>query len=165
MTSVFAAVSPRPRCISSPSLLKVLFMSWMPSIMSSLELKMKAPLSTYSIWRIANSSPLYRSFFLWPVSCPLINYSGVSKDTLLNSAFGFSAADHSASRVSAKAAIMNRKITGERLSPCLTPTFCGISDFSLPIFKITLRLVYNLLIASQSFGGAPNFSSIEIINV
>ena len=46
ITSVLAAVSPLPRCISSPNLSKVFFISDNPLIISFLVLNMKAPSST-----------------------------------------------------------------------------------------------------------------------
>ncbi len=60
---------------------------------------------------------------------------------------------HSFSSVSAKADIMKRKITNDTLSPCLTPTSWSISSFSFPIFTMTLRLMYSLLMLSWNLVG------------
>ena len=100
--------------------------------------------------------------FLWPIVCPLVSSSVVSMDTLLNSACGIPATDQLASSVSGNAASTKRKITGERLLPCVAPPSREILAFSLSIFRITLRLVYNLFIALQSFVWAPNFSSSQV---
>ena len=70
------------------------------------------------------------------MSCPhCVSDRGVCSASIV----GRLAAVHLCSSISAKADMMNRKITGERLSPCLTPTDCWISVFSLPIFSVTLR--------------------------
>ena len=92
-----------------------------------------------------------------PVSCPLSRL--VSEGGLLNAAFGMPAKSHSASTVSEKAAMRNRNMTGERLSPCLTPTVWESSALSLPIRSITFRLSYKRDIAFLNLGGAPYLSS------
>ena len=51
------------------------------------------------------------------------------------------AMDSLASMVSEKAAMIKRKMTGDRLSPCRTPVVWLISSFSFPIVRITERSV------------------------
>ena len=55
------------------------------------------------------------------------------------SILGSPAAVHFFSSVSEKAAMMKRKMTGDKLSPCLTPTVCCMSTVSLPSFRVTRR--------------------------
>jgi hypothetical protein len=76
------------------------------------------------------------------------------------SILGSPACVHFLSSVSANAVMMKRKMTGDRLSPCLTPTVCWMSVVSLPILSVIRRSEYNRWIAFVSFGGAPNFSSV-----
>jgi len=57
----------------------------------------------------------------WPVSWALSRALS-DKSPLWNFALLMFDCVHFASRISEKAAMMRRKITGERLSPCLTPT-------------------------------------------
>ncbi len=94
------------------------------------------------------SSPLFALPFRCPVSCLLLAFV-----TFLNIASGRLLCFHSFSSVSAKVDIRKRKITNDTLSPCLTPTSWSISTFSLPIFTMTLRLVYSLLMLSWNVGG------------
>jgi hypothetical protein len=94
------------------------------------------------------SSPLHVLPFICPVSYPSLMFV-----TFLKIASGGLLSWHSFSNVSAKADIRQRKMTDDTLSPCLTPTSCSISVFSLPIFTMTLILVYSLLMLSWTLGG------------
>jgi len=59
----------------------------------------------------------------------------------MESALGVLDSSQLASRTSSEnAAMMRRKITGDKLSPCLTPTPCEMSAFSFPILSVTTRL-------------------------
>ena len=53
-----------------------------------------------------------------------------------------------------------RKMTGDRLSPCLTPTVCWMSTDSLPSLMVTRRSEYSRFMAFESFVGVPYLSSI-----
>ncbi len=77
--------------------------------------------------------------------------------------FFISVAFHFFSSVSAKAVMRNRKITGDRLSSWQTPTIWSISACSFPIFRVTLRSVYSLLIAELNLGGAPYFTRMSMM--
>ena len=156
MHSVFEAILFRPMCISSPNVLKRELISSAPLIRSDLEVKKKAPSSTYRICRILKISPCAKPSLLsscpnnWPDS-----FSMSSVDTLANSACGIPLLLHSVSKASANADIKNRKMTGDRLSPCLTPIVCGIDACSFPIFSSTCRSEYIRFTAARNFGGAP----------
>ena len=145
-----------PMCISSPNVLKRELISSTPLIRSDLEVKKKAPSSTYRICRILKISPCANPSLLsscpnnWPDS-----FSMSSVDTLANSACGIPLLLHSVSKASANADIKNRKMTGDRLSPCLTPIVCGIDACSFPIFSTTCRSEYIRFTAARNFGGAP----------
>ena len=76
----------------------------------------------------------------WPVSLEFIR-DMLERFARWNLVLGMLAAVRLASSVSEKAAMMSRKMTGERLSPWRTPTDCAISDFSFPIFSVTVRSV------------------------
>ncbi len=146
-------------CISRPSFAKTLLIRLSPSVASSLVSKKKAPLSMLRIWWMIRSSALFALLFRCHVSCPLLVFV-----TFLNVASGRPHCFHSFSSVSAKADIRKRKITDDTLSPCRTPTSWSISVFSFPIFTMTLRLVYSLLMLSQNYWGAPYCSSILSIS-
>ena len=72
----------------------------------------------------------------WPVSCAL---EGVDIGVYSASILGSPACVHFFSSVSANAVITKRKMTGDRLSPCLTQTVCRMSVDSLPIFSVTRK--------------------------
>ena len=92
----------------------------------------------------------------WPVSCAFIS-DALERFARWNRVFGMLAAVRLASSVSEKAAMISRKMTGDRLSPWRTPTDWVMSDFSFPIFRLTTRFVYRRSMALQNFGGPPNF--------
>ena len=56
-----------------------------------------------------------------------------------NCGLGMFEAVHVASSISEKAVMIIRKMTGDRLSPCRTPTVWVIVAFSFPIFRVTVR--------------------------
>ena len=127
-----------PQCISRPSEAKVSLMMFVPLVASSLVLNGKAPSSRYSICVISCDSPFLKFARLCPVSCPFGRFAvGVCSVWT----FGRFAADHFLSSVSANAVMMNRKMTGERLSPWRTPTVWFILAISFPIFSVTLSSV------------------------
>ena len=74
------------------------------------------------------------------VSCPVVS-EVLSRLQWLIVVLAMFASRNLDSIISEKVAIIRRKITGERLSPCCTPVDCSISSFSFPIFSITERLV------------------------
>lgn len=88
------------------------------------------------------------SFMPWPVSCPCVRV--VLEFWCLTVTFLMSVAFHFLLRVLVKAVMMNKKITGERLSPWQNPTVWSIWVSSFLILRVTLRLVYNLLMAELS---------------
>lgn len=45
---------------------------------------------------------------------------------------------HLLSSISENAVMTNRNITGDKLSPCRTPTVCSMSVDSFPILSVTL---------------------------
>ena len=140
ISSVFDFLSPFPVCISRPSSLKVSFMISHPAIMSSLVLKGKLPLSRYSmcVTAVAQDEVRLVRLVLCPVSLPVAREL-VSRLQWLNWILSIFAIVHLASSISAKAVIRRRNMTGERLSPCLTPIVCGITADSFPIFRDTDR--------------------------
>ena len=68
------------------------------------------------------------------------------------------------SSVSNKAIIKKRNSNGDMLSPCLTPTLNSMNVSNLPTTSLTMLLLYMLLIADNSLGGAPNFPSMAMSN-
>ena len=76
----------------------------------------------------------------WPVSCALISDT-LERFAWWNRVFGMLAAVRFASSISENAAMIRRKITGDRLSPWRTPTDWVMSDFSFPILRVTTRSV------------------------
>ena len=76
----------------------------------------------------------------WPVSCAFIRAT-LERFARWNRVFGMLAVVRLASSVSENAAIISRKMTGDRLSPCRTPTDWVMSDFSFPILRVTTSSV------------------------
>ena len=111
-----------------------------PAIMSSLVLNGKLPLSRYSmcVTAVAHDEVRLVRLVLCPVSFP-VDRELVSRLQWLNWILSILAIVHLASSISAKAVMMRRNITGERLSPCLTPIVCGMVADSFPIFRDTDR--------------------------
>ena len=112
--------------------------SLVPIIASFLVLIGKPLSSRNSVWVTCVVLPCLRVGFLWPVSCPEDNWSsGVcSASTRL-----IPAACHFLSSISENAVMTKRNITGERLSPCRTPTVWSMSVLSFPILRVTWRSV------------------------
>ena len=134
-----------------------------PLISSFCDSKMKAPSSKYNICMILNMIPSLRPDLSspWPRICPTWLFR-LSCGTLTNSGWRMPFSSHFFSKASAKVDIIKRKRTGDKLSPCLTPTVCSISLFSLPTLIITERLRYMRSTALHSFGGAPYCRRISI---
>jgi hypothetical protein len=58
-----------------------------------------------------------------------------------NCGLGMFALVHVASSISENAVMIMRNMTGDKLSPCRTPTVCATVAFSFPIFRVTVRSV------------------------
>ncbi len=141
ISSVLDFFSPCPMCISSPSSLKVSFIISHPVIMSSLVLNGKLPLSRYSmLWVTVVVSVVawLLLLMLCPVSLPFFS-EFMSRLQWLKLTFSIFATVHFASSISANAAMINRKITGDKLSLCLMPVVCGMVASSFPILSETER--------------------------
>ena len=108
-----------PQCISRPREANVLRIIFVPVIASSLELKGKPLSSRNSVWVTWVVVPSFLVGALCPVSCPVVSWSS---GVCFASTLGRPAACHFLSSISEKAVMTNRNTTGDRLSPCLTPT-------------------------------------------
>ena len=51
---------------------------------------------------------------------------------------------------------------GAKLSPCLTPHPTLILAFSFPIFRVTVKLEYNLFDQVYQFDGCPKFVKADL---
>ena len=140
ISSVLDFFSPCPVCISSPSSLKVSFIISHPVIILSLVLNGKLPSSRYSMWVTVVVSVVARllPLMLCPVSFPFFS-EFTSRLQWLKLTLSIFAIVHFASSISAKAAMISRKITGDKLSPCLTLIVCGMVASSFPILSETER--------------------------
>ncbi len=72
---------------------------------------------------------------------------------------------HTISSVSANTVMRKRKRTKVMLSPCQTPTVCGISTTSFSIFSTAILSLFIILIAATNFGGAPYHSRMQSSSV
>lgn len=117
--------------------MKVSLMILVPVAASSRLLKGKPLSSRNRIWLSCVVNPVgCVGRTICPVSCAVCEDDiGVYSASIL----GSPARVHFLSSVSANAVMMKRKMTGERLSPCLTPTVCRMSADSLPTFSVTRR--------------------------
>jgi len=150
-----------PQCISNPRDANVSFTRIVPLIASSLAWNGKLPSSRKSVWVTYVVEPCLRDGCVCPVSWPLESWdSGVCSASTL----GIPAAVHFLSSISEKAVMTKRKITGDKLSPCRTPTVCSMSADSFPILRVTRRSVYNLSMALLNLGGAPYFLRMSMIS-
>ncbi len=109
-----------PQCISIPSDVNVSLISWVPLVASGLDSNGNAQSLRYNACRISVEVTCLFVFMSWPVSCPCVEV--VFEFWWWTLTFLMSVAFHFFSNVSAKAVMMNRKITGDRLSPWQTPT-------------------------------------------
>ena len=114
----------------------MLRMILVPVIASSLELNGK-PLSSRNsacvMWVVVPS----RLVGFWcPVSCPLFSWSS---GVCLADTRGSPAACHFLSSISENAVMTKRKTTGDKLSPCRTPTVWSMSVDSFPILSVMCR--------------------------
>ena len=100
--------------------MNVSLISWMPLVVSDHDLNWNALLSRYRACRILVEVTLLFTFMSLPVRCLCVRvvfeFWWWTVTSLMSVAF------HFFSSVSAKAVMMNRKITGDKLSPWRTPT-------------------------------------------
>ena len=85
------------------------------------------------MWVLA---PSFLDGFMCPVSCPVDSWSS---GVCLVSILGSPAACHFLSSISEKAVMTKRNTTGERLSPCRTPTVWSMSVDSFPILSVMCK--------------------------
>ncbi len=81
-------------------------------------------------------APRFCSGLMCPVSCPVLSWD---RGVCSASTRGSPAMVHFLSNISEKAVMTKRKITGDRLSPCRTPTVWSMSVDSFPILRVTCR--------------------------
>ena len=117
-----------PQCISNPSEENVSFTSIVPWIASFLVWK--------GVWVMYVVDPCLRVGFVCPVSWPL---DSSDNGVCVASTLGIPASINFLFSISEKAVITKRKMTGERLSPCRTPTVWLMSVLSFPILRVTWR--------------------------
>lgn len=126
-----------PQCISRPRDANVSLTSLVPIVASSLVLNGKQLSSRKSVCVTYVVVPFFCMGLMCPVSCPVLRCdSGVC----FASTLGSPAVHHFLSSISENAVMTKRKITGDRLSPCRTPTVWSISVDSFPIFNVTCNL-------------------------
>ena len=116
--------------------MKVSLISLVPVVASSRLLKGNPLSSRKSTWVSWVVDPDVCDGLMCPVSCA---FDDVDNGVYSASILGSPACVHFLSRVSAKAVMTKRKMTGDRLSPCLTPTVCWMSTLSLPSCRVTRR--------------------------
>ena len=125
-----------PQCISSPNSEKVALMSFVPVAASCRVLNGKLLSSRKVTWMSCVVVPDVCAGQMWLVSWAL---AGVDNGVYSASIRGSLACAHFFSSLLEKAVMTNRKITGDWLSPCLTPTVCDMLVDSLPSFRVTRR--------------------------
>ena len=139
MSSVLDFLSPCPVCIWSPISVKVSLIILAPLIASVLLVNGKALSSRY---RMCDTVVVFCDFLL--LLCPVSwlevreSLSRLHRSTMVFCMFALSSF---ASMVSEKAAMISRKMMGDKLSPCRTPVVWLISSFSFPILRTTARSV------------------------
>ena len=156
MHLVFDAFLPRPICISSPNLTKLLWINNNPDSSWRQSSKGKAPSSTYKTQNKVSTFPCENVFPLCPVSVPM---SCGEWERCCNVIMFKPAFVHSFSIVSAKAITTKRNNTGAIQSPSLTPTFWLIVSLVFPILRTTFKSWYILATEERSFGGGHHISS------
>lgn len=117
---------------------------------------MKTPSSMQRISISWNLEPFLSWEAGWPMSSPFFRFS---ISILWHVTFLIPSCVHSISRDLATPDMGNRKRTGERLSPCLTPLVCGTMTSSLPALIVTERREQSLPTIEHKAGGAPYLSS------
>ncbi len=99
---------------------------------------------------------------VWLHILPLLSLSSV---VVIMLRIGIPCCFHAISGVSANAVMRKTKRTGAMLSPCQTPTVCGISTTSFSIFSTAILSLYIVSIAATNFGGALYCSRMRSSNV
>lgn len=114
----------------------MLRVSFVPVVASSRVLNGKLPLSKNRVCVMYVVCPFFFVGFLCPVSWP----DGIwSSGVCSASTWLIPAACHFLFSISENAVMMNRNITKNRLSPCLTPTVWSMSVVSFPILSVICK--------------------------
>ena len=123
-----------PQCILSPRDAKVSLTSLVPTAALFLVLNGKQLSSRKSVCVTYVVTPCFCSGFMCPASCPVLRWA---KGVCFALTHGSPTVVHFLSSISEKAVMTKRKMMGDRLSPCRTPTVWSMSvdDMSQSVMR------------------------------